>query len=395
MTVLVVLPLVTLSLTFGEAMGGYGRDIGEQVRLKSGYPFYHSLEEDLERASEIIGSRATLSVLNHVLESGDGLNSSRETLEELFMDGTIDGDPQPIMAETGIDVWFESVEKISKERGYNLNLSEKKPDVEMNDPYEVSFLINYSMDLEDSGGLFRLSKERSISKPVTVEGMEDPLIMLGTGGRFSTTVQRCPFDYLTRKIAGGTGNNSWTVGDSVVVIDQEDMEDITNPGEKILFTENTDMEDEINSFAGAATSFPVDDEIHVPYVVDENLILEEVEDGTRVVVEGYEGEVWDIDNLHSAWRETCYFPGDAPDFLRRLENDLKARSEQGLNVFVRKGDLEAHGLEVKDRPNLAHIYFSEENVKKYRVKGMPESFKVSEKNLEKLGLDNALSFEDV
>ncbi|MFP4151109.1 MAG: hypothetical protein ACLFSS_03800 [Candidatus Aenigmatarchaeota archaeon] len=388
-SVVMVLPLVALSITFGEAMSGYGANIGEHVRLKSGYYYYNSLEEDLGRASEIIGERALISAINHTVETGEGLDSSEEVLRELFVNGTIDGKTATLMNNTGIDGWFGEVEKISRERGYVLELSKEEPDMRMPSPYRVSFNMNYSMDLEDEGGLFSLKKSRYRENLVSVEGLEDPVVTLGTGGKFSLPVESCGFDPSAEKIGEGIGNNSWGYGEAVVLENEGDVED---ENDKVLIIEDLEDDSSANDFAGAVVEKDLeDDEVNVPYVT--GVDGSGTTNGTRVVVEGDFGEAWNIESLHTAWDESCYFPVEAPDFLQRLENDLEVRSGTGIGVFLKKGEMDKAGLEVEDRSNLAHIYFSEEDTKDCKVKGMPESFKVDEGSAGKFGIDETLRFE--
>ncbi|MFP4116756.1 MAG: hypothetical protein ACLFTY_01945 [Candidatus Aenigmatarchaeota archaeon] len=390
-TVLMALPLVALSITFGGAMSGYGGGIGEQVRLKSAYYYYHSLEDDLGRASEITGERAVVSAINHTVETGEGLNSSQKVLKELFVNGAINGEPAVLMDSTGIDEWFDEVEEISKKRGYILELSREEPDVDVPDPFDLSFNVNYSMELEDENGLFDLKKDRYRKNFVSVEGFEDPVVTVGTGGRFSLPVERCGFDPSGEKLAEGSGNNSWGYGEAAVVQNEEDIETVENKDDKVLVIQNLTDDSSANDFAGVVVEGSLaDDEVIVPYVTD--VEVGEITNGTRVVVEGEEGEVWSMDKIYRAWDKSCYFPREGPDFLQRLEYNLSGKSNHGIGVFLKKGELESYGVEVDDRPNLAHIYFKDEKVEQCNVKGMSESFKVSAENVAELGLNSTVTY---
>jgi len=373
-TVLLILPLVALSITFGESMRGHGSDIGEQVRLTSSYYHYHSLNEDLVRTSNKVGRRSLLSAITEVVDEGEGLNSSEETLQELFVNGTVDGESHPLMNRSGVDEWLESIERISSERGYEVSLERDQPEVKMTEPFVVSFPFEYSFGMKDKDGMFRLEKEKTAPTKVNIEGLEDPIVALGTGGMYSLTVESCGFEYTVKELARGEGSNSWASGEAIVV--EEELPDIEEE-EKVLVTGNEELEEEINSFAGAVLGFDVDgSDINVPYVVDEEVDLDSFENGNRVVVEGDLGEAWEVENLYRMWRNSCYMgSGNAPSFMQRLEYELYG-SDYGINVLVNKGELEEAGVDVEDRPNPAHIYFSDEDVEKCRVKGMPDSFAV-------------------
>ncbi len=390
-TILMVLPLVVLSVSFGETMGGYGTDVGEQVRLKSGYYYYRSMEEDLERVSQKVGHRAVLSAISYTVETGQGLGSSQEVLEELFVDGSINGESHPLMNRSGIDGWVDSIGDVSSERGYNVDLERQRPDIDMYDPFTISFSFDYSLTMEDSGGLFSISKEDSRPNTVSIDGIEDPIVVLGTGGRYSTTFRRCGFDSAVEEIDHGTGNNSW--GHGITVVRPQGICGVDNSGDRVAVVEDaTEEVDCLNEFSAVVAGTAEDDHIDVPYV--SGVDIDGVPNSTRVVVDGYRGEVWDIENLYMMWSETCYIPGtDSPSFMDRLENNLSSSSSYGLNVLINKGDLQREGLDVKDRSNLAHIYFSEEDVIDCRVKGMPESFRIDPDGSKDIGLDSSLQFD--
>jgi len=390
MTILMILPLVLLSIAFGETMGGYGSDIGQQVRLKSGYYHYHSLEQDLSRSSEKIGRRSLFSSVGYVIEAGEGLNSSSDVLGELFVDGSIHGEPQLLMNRSGIEDWLRSVERISSQRGYEVILNMDEPKPEMKDSYTVSLGFNYTLEMSDSGGAFGLAKDKYNPNEVSLKGLEDPLVALGTGGRLSTFIEPCDFNYTSKKLAEGVGNNSWGSGSTVF---EPISGEVDNKETKVLVVGSLDDYGYANRFSGVVVGEGVDDDLlEVPYVSKTDTDL--ISDGIGVVVEGVRGEVWELDNLYRMWNETCYMPGEkAPSFLDRLENNPDARSEQGLNVLLKKTDLDREGLEVKNKSNVAHIYFSKENVKDCNVKGMPKSFRIDAPSSEDIGLSDALHFD--
>lgn len=393
-TVLMVLPLFALSITFTEAMSGYGSEMGEHIRLKSGYHYYHSLDQDLGRAAVSIGERTTISAINHTVSTGEGLESPREGLEEIFTEGTLDGKQQPLVTDT-MEGWINDIEEVPEQRGYGLEVDWQDLEVDMYDPWHISFRMDYHFQLEDRRNMFRLDKDLSKANPVSVKGREDPLVTIGTEGIFYQEVKACDFEELTTKVLHGQGSNSWSSGESLVLEEDADPGNIGESEEKILVKGSLEDEDVINDFAGAVLGELVDgEEVEKPYLVNETLDVDKFPNQTRVVVDGEEGGAWAVENLYRMWREACYIGGDnAPDFLDRLGNNLTVESEYGLNAFIRKGELEDAGVSVDgDRSNLAHIYFSDEDVENLRVKGMPDSFRIDSESAEKLDIDKPLTF---
>ncbi len=392
-TILMVLPIVAFSITFGGAMGGYGADVGEQVRLKSSYHFYHSVEDDLVRASQILGDRAILSSINQIVEEGEGLEDSSSAIRELITNGTLDGDQKPLMGEHGMDVWTDRIEDISLKRGYEVDIEKDITGVSTGSPWEVYVHTDYDLELVDSGGLFSLRKERAREMPIQLEGSEDPLIAAGTGGLVSMEIVACDFEHLTESLASGDGENSWTYGEIVVFENGSDIGDLDAAEDKILVLKDEVDHAPLEEFSGAVLEKEPEEHYEIPYLVVDEIESGVFENGTRAVLDGENDKITEIENLYRMWESSCYIPGNAPSFLQRLENDPDARSENGLNVFLRKGELEAGGVQTRDRSNLAHIYFSDEDVENCRVKGMPESFKIDKKSTGGLGIPETLTFD--
>lgn len=392
-TVIMIIPLVALSVTFTQSMSGYGEEIGELVKLKSSYYYYHSVDQDLLRAGEIVGKRSLVAALNHVVEGGEGLNSSKDTLEELFKNGSINSTSENVMNRSTIYDWLNRTEEISRKRGYILDFGLEKLKIGMESPFKVNFKLNYSLRLSDRNHLFALDRNLSKNSPVSIQGLEDPLVTLRTEGKLSYQIEEIDPDYFVDMKASGNGNNSWSAGESIVLPSNETtIEGVEEPSEKILVTETNVSKSIMNNFAGVVLrDYAEMSDFDRPYVVNVADEFPNIKNHTRIVVEGNESRVWEIENLYSTWKRSKYFGGFGPSFMDRLENNLTG-SGHGMGVFIKKEDLEDSSLNVKDRPNLAHIYFSDETVDNYRVKGMPSSFKVNESNLDRFNLDNTLSF---
>lgn len=392
-TIIMIIPLLALAGVFSESLSGYGEEIGSLVKLKSSYYYYHSVDQDLLRAGEIVARRSVVAALNWIVENGEGLSSSEETLRELFEEGSINGTDARIMNRSTIHHWLNTTENISRERGYRLNLSLdfSEESIGMKTSWKITFGLNYSLTLTDRNRLFTLRRNLSKKILVPVTDLEDPLITLRTGGKVVYPVKKASFDYFTKKLATGEGNNSWAAGESVVV-NATDSVDVPNPEEKILVVNESIPN--MDNFAGVVVKEAGDmSDFDKPYVVNVSSGFYDIPNSTRIVVEGNQSTVREIQNLYQMWEKGYYVQGDGPSFLDRLENNLtNSYSGAGLNVFLRKEDLESAGLEVRDRPNLAHIYFSGESVENYRVKGMPESFKIDADSLQDFGVDNTLSF---
>ncbi|MFP4045779.1 MAG: hypothetical protein ACLFS3_01845 [Candidatus Aenigmatarchaeota archaeon] len=395
MVIVIAMPIIALSLTFSQGMSGYGEGIGSMTRTKSAYYYYSSVENDLERAGGIIGERATVAALDRVVETGQGLDRAELRLKELFLNGTLYGNRSSIMNDSTIYDWLERTEQISRRRGFILDFSLKDVEVTMANSYQIGFRLNYTLTLRDKTGVFSLEKSKVKTCSVPLSGLEDPLITSRTGGRLVYFIERSPHQSnFTRYLGSGDGNNSWTAGRSVVLSSEESrIESVSDKEDRVLVTNSSVDPDLMNQFAGVVIGEDVEmGGFDKPYV--ENFgDLSPVSNGTRIVVDGNNSEVWEIENLYRNWRESYYISGQGPSFLDRLENNLtNSYPGKGLTLLIKKEDLEDADITIEDRSNLDHIYFSDESLNNYKVKGMPTSFLINEEHREELGLNNDLAF---
>src|SRR4030042_5830636 len=83
LTIVIMITLIALSSTYSESLRGYGTDIGYNVRMKSGLYFLTSVNEDVDRAVDIIGRRSVTACINKVVVDGEGLGSAESSILEL------------------------------------------------------------------------------------------------------------------------------------------------------------------------------------------------------------------------------------------------------------------------------------------------------------------------
>lgn len=387
LTIILLIPIFTLSSTYSETLRGYGTDIGSNLRLKSGLYFLDSVNEDFDRAVEIVGRRCLTACINHVINEGDGLDSAEDSLLELFENKTLNGNPSDFV-DYSIYEWLNKSDQIAETRGFVLEREIRNVDVSMTDPWNVMFTLDLRMKLGDKENLFYYEKNVTKYVPVSIRGLEDPLYVLNTGGKVSRKVERQEGE-LTSLLLTGPGGNGWGSGTSIKTGNPSLL---TNKDEKVLLTD--DVSSSYSAFAGLVARIN-STEMGTSWVFNDS--WDSVKNNTHVVVEGTRGEVWSIEKLYEMHQENLYTAGDGPCFLDRLEGNLKnTRPGAGLESLVDKDIILEKTGSVKDHSNVDYIYFNGTTLNIYKVKGMPETmsweFKIDQEHLSTYGVDNALSY---
>ncbi|MCD6399103.1 MAG: hypothetical protein J7L08_04250 [Candidatus Aenigmarchaeota archaeon] len=383
LVVMILAPMIALTLTHSESMKGYGEEIGSLVRIKSGFYFLNSVDQDVDRSVDMIGKRCILECINHVSNEGVGLASSEDAIKELFENKTLNGESAELVDYSIYD-WINRSKEIAKKRGFELEIDVSDLNISMRDSFHILFSFNFTINLKDKNNVFCFEKNEIKNVSVSVENMEDPLYLLRTNGKITNKVEKSTGDF-TRLISGGNGGNGWGSGMSIIT---NNPSGVTGRSEKVLVIENADSPI-VNDFAGVVARENTTI-ITVPYIIVPELNLT---NNSMVVVDGDNKKVWDINVLYQSREESLYTSGDGPSFLDRLENKLtNSYPGKGMQSLVNKGELEENGMEVNDRSNVDYIYFNTNSPNIYKVKGMGESFRIDENNLDSYGINNDLKY---
>ena len=382
LTIIILIPIIALSSVYSETLREYGTDIGSDVRLKSGLYFMDSVNEDFNRAAKIIGRRSIVACINHIIESGEGLNSAEDSIVELFENKTLNGNSSDIM-DYSIYEWVNRSDSIAQKRGFILERQIKNVAVSMEDPWNVMFHIDIYLKIEDQRGTFSYEKNVTKNIPVSIEGLEDPLYVLRTNNKISRKISKCEGN-LTERVITGSGGNGWGSGVSIQTGSPSSVE---GKDEKILLIGTADQD--FGEFAGVVTGSNTTP-LSTSYVIGG---WDSVPNNTRVVVEGDDGEVWNIENLYNMRENKLYMRGEGPSFLDRMENKLlNSYPGAGLESLVDKEEMLDKMGYYRDRSNVDYIYFNTTVLNIYKIKGMPDKFRIDEEHLSAYGVDNTLSY---
>ncbi|MCK4634717.1 MAG: hypothetical protein KAT37_02480, partial [Candidatus Aenigmarchaeota archaeon] len=135
--------------------------------------------------------------------------------------------------------------------------------------------------------------------------------------------------------------------------------------------------------------------IGTAYVTDND--WDNVKNNTRIVVEGNQGEVWEIENLYNLHENKLYIAGNGPSYLDRLEGKLvNTYPGAGLESLVDKDEIIEKTGSCQDRSNVDYIYFNTSILNIYKVKGMPATlsweFRIDEDHRPVYGVNNTLNY---
>ena len=369
--------------------------------------FARSVFQDMERGGDAAGGRSVIAVSSEVLDEGEPIQSSQDVFPEVFLNGTREGESLSVMEGTSFMEWISSMEEQAESEEFILEMYVEDMSVH-SEGFEVIFEVFYDFHIHDSsisGGfdLENLTEEVH----VTVENLEDPMHRLRTDGAESKIIDRCEEGRIgAEKLMEGTeyryntsSNNiedEWFTGEPV--FPSGDLEDIHDPGKKVLFVEDLcDFEPESLSEFGGVVSESLNDPMGFcgsnenldAYIGGINSIEVFDETTPRAVMD--ENAVWE--NFFAEMvEENCFFGSEnGPDFLDRLEDN---KGSGGFASFVDVPSLPSD-IRHSGRSSVDHLYFEDEGQNIQKLKGMSDTeryqwFRLDEAYAEMFGVEELL-----
>lgn len=380
MAVLIIIPLVLFMAFFlaGAREARFG--VTERVIADQEHQVASFTEDDLSRALSISGRRALLAAVNDVVINGQALDDSGAVLEELVLDGTLNGNESFIMTGNTLDDWRDSI--LGVRTGFDVSVEHYGFGLYGAGGFRVAFGSWVDVNVSDSLGISRIDRSVWKESHAYVTGLEDPLYTLNTEGFIQRVITEYPYPYYALKAAEGasSGNCSGNV-----------TFDAGSPDSgKILVTGNASG---ISGFAGVVSE--TGDLPSVPcYIVSAPGAVEGINSTVQsgywgIYLDEATGGAWSIPLLEGL-AEGHYYPESGPDLLLRLEGNLTGIPE-GMESFVRIPDLQAEGIPVKSGQSLVdYLYFAEQNYNGEGVRGFPGWFRIDTAHAAVYGLTELL-----
>ncbi|MCJ7429193.1 MAG: hypothetical protein MUP66_02270 [Candidatus Nanohaloarchaeota archaeon QJJ-5] len=346
------------------------------IRIDELYFFAESVNDDIERATSIIGRRALVAATNGVVENESGLDDSAYRISEAFYNGTVDGNTSQLMTDSTFEDWIVSMEQQATGEDYDVNISTAIDEISVTpeNRFALSFAVNHSFAIEDTAISTGFDEGYTMAtNMVSIEGVDDALLVLKTGGRRYNQYRECSNTGASITTSGtdaeynytsdGT-ERTWASGDAFRYTGSS-IPDVSEKDEQVLVTADlcNYAVDELDQFAGVVSEEPTDgtnvcgsgEEIDA-YIggIDDRT---EIMNGTRLVMD--QQDVWH-QYIPQMIEDRCYFADPTgPSFLDRLNGSMGG-SPEGIGSLLDVPDLPPDQQE-SNTSAVDHVYFDPES----------------------------------
>lgn len=351
--------------------------------------YLDNVENDLDRAYDIAFQRGTSGAVNYIVETGNETENPTEALRNATVRGVINSYELENTRNATLTDWKERVEEAAGQSKYSLSI--EYTDMSVEDDYmQLQGNLTAFLTMKDPVSLARFNSTQKYSSTQRIEGLEDPMILVRSRGRYINTFNSCGFNDPANQLLTGNGDDGSTYGNATIITDDGAnlAEVVNNRSEKVLVTDDLepyipDQMDTINDFAGVVSAEPLpsggggpggppggggpdgtsEEDYETKYVFDTGTIAP-VNEQMRLIL--YNDQVWNS-NIREVISSGCYMESTetantpaGPGFLERMDNELtsKAGEEEGLSTIINKSELPSQLREV-EASNVDYVYFND------------------------------------
>jgi hypothetical protein len=392
-----------LLILFSSEIPTFLQDNTSKLRVDESSNFMKSIENDFERAIQISLRRSLISIINDISDKGKIYENAENFVKELTIFGTLNGTLNPVMENASLIYWSSKIKDIALNSNYDLNIVFTNFSLEMEN-FSLRAIITTNFFLNDSSTLSFFNYTKPYEARISIEGLEDPLILINSFGRDINTFQKCNYTYHAKKVNSGSQftylQNNWTSGKAIIT---NNPASISNRSGNIAVTSNicsfspknlSALED----FEGIIT----EEELDIQNPCGRNAInLKNFIGGATNSINLIKNNSWIVMNKYDVWENNikdelekrCYFiEFEAPTFFDRVENKLNKSQRysnfHGLASFIKISDLPS---ELRyEKSAIDYIYYSNTSFgQNFKIKGVSNLypwFLMDEKHVNQSGI---------
>ena len=348
-----IVTMVSLQVT-----GSNQVDTGNADRIGETAFFLQSIFSDMDRSLRISTRRALTGVTNHVVLTGDPLKSPEDNISEALANGTIDGEALNGTENASLKDWTSRVRNIADRSGYSLDVQIENYSFN-NTGFTIESSFTVFASLEDPTTLTTFNKTESTNTSISIEGVEDSMLLLRSEGRYLTQYNKCGFSEPAEILYTGTQNSSGHVH-GYASKNPSDLSSVSDKSNKILVVDDIDsyQGSQADNFEGIVSSNPSSNtNRYSTNFVFGTTSIADIDQNTSLILN--DDQVW-RSSFRQMFNQGCYVSDEnAPDVFDRMENSLSNDGGEGIATLI---DVSRLPSELRDIESaVGYVYFDDSN----------------------------------
>lgn len=164
-----------------------------ETRIDSMNDFLKDVETDIERGLFIAGFRGLLGINQNIIDKGQFVTNFPVLFNEIVLNGTLNGNSSPLANDSSFNLWIKKMQSQSLKLGIVLNVSQSDVWSAMVTPWIMAVYINATIRTEDVNSLASWVRNKTYWTSINIEGFEDPVFAIKSGGYYTRTIKRSPY----------------------------------------------------------------------------------------------------------------------------------------------------------------------------------------------------------
>ncbi len=324
--------------------------------------FEATTERDFLKALDVSSRRALVTAVNRILVNGSAgaLDNSTKRLEEMVINGTLNGTVQSLMTDNTIPDWIANMGAEGSRAGYAFSAQIVSFSIVPTDSFNILFNATLRLSVTDRTGKVSVNRTVNRGLNVSVAGFSDPTMTMNTYGLVYRAVTKSPYVAYTYELVNGTRASGNFKGVSVVANSSNSsyIGSVADKGSKVLVTDNAANVSSSGLWGGIISE--QDANLTVPYIVIAPGARNLVPDNRTVYIDSQTKAAWDLNNLDDTIANGYYMASvEGPSFLDKLEGRLQnTHGPFGLETFIDAAELSDFGITFKSGQSVVdHLYF--------------------------------------
>ena len=316
-----------------QVTGSNQVETGNADRIGEASFFLQSIFSDMDRSLRISTRRALTGTTNHIVLTGQPLQSPEDNISEALENGTLDGQKLNGTEDASLQDWTSRIRDIADSSGYGLDVRVQNYSFN-NTGFRVQSSFSVFASLRDPTSLATFNKTEFTVTDVSIEGNEDAMILLRSEGRYLSQYSECGFSEPAEVIYTGSQNSSSYVH-GYSLKNPSDISTVSDKSNKILVVDNIDsyQSSEVNAFGGVVSANPSSStgQYSTNYVFDTGSVSN-IGQNMSLILNNQ--QVWDS-NFRQMFNKGCYVVDeDGPDIFDRMENKVSNDDGHGLATLI-------------------------------------------------------------
>lgn len=177
-----------------------------ETRIDAMNSFLKEVDADMVNAIYIVGFRSLVAMTDDIVSSGVFVDDVETAFEELFMNGSLDGENASLMENNTFPYWISKIGEEANNIGMDLSLNVTSVSIAQSSPWAVRITVNSTINISDMKETAMWSQDKNLYSEISIIGFEDPAYTVYTANGVVKRINQTIYDNNFTSVSTNTTN---------------------------------------------------------------------------------------------------------------------------------------------------------------------------------------------